>query len=202
MKNVLALGDSYTIGESVPEHGRWVEQWAGLMRNQGHAIAQPITLIAKNGWSTDELQQAIVEYGPLGQFDLATLLIGVNNQYRGLPFDRYRREFVELLKTARDAVGGRAECVQVLSFPDWGRTPFGRLSGRDLNAVSAETDTYNQYAMSVCQAQDVAFLDITELTRGHQNDPAMHAPDGLHPSAAMYGFWAGALLCTGTFGRL
>ncbi len=202
MKNVLALGDSYTIGESVPEQSRWIEQWADLMRNQGYAIAQPITLIAKNGWSTDELQKAIAEYGPLGQFDLVTLLIGVNNQYRGLPFDRYRREFVELLKTARDAVSGRAECVQVLSFPDWGRTPFGGQSGRDLNAVSAETDIYNQYAKSVCQAQEVAFLDITELTRKHQNDPAMHAPDGLHPSAAMYGYWAGALLCTGTFGRL
>lgn len=202
MKNVLALGDSYTIGESVPENGRWVEQWAGLMRNQGHAIAQPVTIIAKNGWSTDDLQQGIKEYGPLGQFDLATLQIGVNNQYRGLPFARYRREFSELLTTARDAVGGRAECLQVLSFPDWGRTPFGLQSGRDLDAVSAETDAYNHCAKSLCQVHGVAFLDITELTRARQNDTAMHAQDGLHPSAAMYGLWAGALLCTGLFGRL
>mgnify|MGYP003498296393 FL=1 len=202
MIRILALGDSYTIGEAVAPEQRWVEQWAALLRAEGHAIAQPVTVIAKTGWSTDELQSGIREYGPRAQFDLATLLIGVNNQYRGRTVENYHEEFSELLDTACAAVNGRAERVQVLSIPDWGRTPFGLQSGRNLDAVSTEIDAFNRIAESLCRSRGVAFLDITDLTRERQTDPAMHAADGLHPSAAMYGLWAGALLCTGTFGRL
>jgi lysophospholipase L1-like esterase len=202
MNRVLALGDSYTIGEAVAPDQRWVEQWAALLRADGRAIAQPVTVIAKTGWTGDELLQGIQEHGPLTQFDLVTLLIGVNNQYRGHSVDDYRKQFAELLAIANRAGGDRAGRVQVLSIPDWGQTPFGRLSGRDLCAVSTEIDAFNTAAESLCQALGVAFLDITGLTREHHDDPAMHAADGLHPSAAMYGLWAGALLCTGTFGRL
>ena len=202
MIRILALGDSYTIGEAVAPEQRWVEQWAALLRAEGHAIAQPVTVIAKTGWSTDELQSGIREYGPRAQFDLATLLIGVNNQYRGRTVEDCQEECSELVDCACAAVNGRAERVQVLSIPDWGRTPFGLQSGRNLDAVSTEIDAFNRIAESLCRSRGVAFLDITDLTRERQTDPAMHAADGLHPSAAMYGLWAGALLCTGTFGRL
>lgn len=201
MIRILALGDSYTIGEAVPERDRWVEQWADLMQAEGHAMARPATVIAKTGWTTDELLQAIREHGALPRFELVTLLIGVNNQYRGRSVENYRNEFTELLDIAH-AAAGHAGRVQVLSIPDWGQTPFGLQSGRSLNAVSAEIDAFNQAAETVCRRHGVAFLDITGLTRARHADPAMHAADGLHPSAAMYGLWAGALLCTGTFGRL
>ncbi len=202
MDRVLALGDSYTIGEAVASEERWVEQWARLMSASGSAIASPVTIIAKTGWTGDELLQGIREHGPLARFELVTLLIGVNNQYRDQDLDDYRKQFAELLAIACSAAGGRAQCVQVLSIPDWGQTPFGRLSGRDVCAVSAEIDAFNTAAENLCHARSVAFLDITRLTRERHADPSMHAADGLHPSAAMYGLWAGALLCTGTFGRL
>lgn len=200
--NLLALGDSYTIGEAVAPGQRWVEQWAARMTAIGHGIAQPVRVIAKTGWATDELAAEIARQAPLGRWDLATLLIGVNNQYRGRPLAEYRQQFGELLETAIGLVDGRPQRVEVLSIPDWGQTPFGRQSGRDLSAVSAEINAFNAAANQACARHNVAFLDITALSRAHQAEAAMHAEDGLHPSAAMYALWADALLCTGTFGRL
>lgn len=202
MHRILALGDSYTIGEAVVPEQRWVEQWADLMQTEGLAIARPVRVIAQTGWTTDELAQAILAAEPLGAWDLATLLIGVNNQYRGRDVDSFGREFNALLDTALAAVAGRPGRVQVLSIPDWGQTPFGAACGRDLNQVSAEIDAYNLAIVRQCAAHDIAVLDITALTRQHSTDPRMHADDGLHPSAAMYRLWAQALLCTGKFGRL
>ncbi len=202
MLHLLALGDSYTIGEAVAPEQRWVEQWAGLMQAEGHAMARPVRVIAQTGWTTDELAQAILAAEPLGAWDLATLLIGVNNQYRGRDVDSFSREFNSLLDTAMAAVADRPERVQVLSIPDWGQTPFGATCGRDLNQVSAEIDAYNLAITRRCKARGIALLDITALTRRHSTDPRMHAEDGLHPSADMYGLWAQALLCTGKFGRL
>lgn len=202
MRRLLALGDSYTIGEAVSPEQRWVEQWAGLMQAEGHAIARPVRVIAQTGWTTDELAQAIIAAEPLGAWDLATLLIGVNNQYRGRDVDSFDREFNTLLDTAMSAVAGRPEQVQVLSIPDWGQTPFGTSCGRDLDQVSTEIDAYNQAIIRRCAGRGIAVLDITGLTRRHSSDPHMHAEDGLHPSATMYELWAQALLCTGKFGRL
>lgn len=202
MLHTLALGDSYTIGEAVQAHERWVEQWAERMRAEGHAIARPVTVIAETGWTTDELQAAMAARRPLGQWDLATLLIGVNNQYRGRGVAEYRVQFSALLDDAIALVGGRPGRVQVLSIPDWGQTPFGRASGRDLEAVAGEIDAFNAAARELCALRRVAYLDITGLGREHGNDPAMHAEDGLHPSAALHRLWADALLCTGKFGRL
>ena len=202
MLRLLALGDSYTIGESVQPAERWVEQWAAAMTAAGHAIEQPVRVIAQTGWTTDELADEIARQMPLGQWDLVTLLIGVNNQYRGRPVGEYRGEFDALLETAIGLAGGRPGHVQVLSIPDWGQTPFGAASGRDLAAVTREIDAFNTGARDLCDRHAVAFLDITGLTRAHSRDPAMHAADGLHPSAAMYRLWAEALLCTGKFGRL
>ena len=202
MLRTIALGDSYTIGEAVAPEQRWVEQWAARMTAAGHGIRQPVRVIARTGWTTDELAAEIARQTPLGRWDLCTLMAGVNNQYRGRPLVEYRAQFEALLETAIGLVGGRPQRVQVLSIPDWGRTPFGRQSGRDLDAVSAEIDAFNAAAGQACARHGAAFLDITALTRAHQADTAMHAGDGLHPSAAMYALWADALLCTGTFGRL
>ena len=202
MLHLLALGDSYTIGEAVPPEQRWVEQWAGLMQAEGHAIARPVRVIAQTGWTTDELAQAIIEAEPIGSWDLVTLLIGVNNQYRGRDLENFRREFNTLLDTASAAAGHRPERVQVLSIPDWGQTPFGAACGRDLSQVGAEIDAFNGVIAGVCGERGIALLDITGLTRQHSADSRMHAEDGLHPSAAMYRLWAQALLCTGKFGRL
>jgi lysophospholipase L1-like esterase len=139
---------------------------------------------------------------PIGSWDLATLMIGVNNQYRGRDLANFRLEFNDLLNVAMTAVANRPTRVQVLSIPDWGQTPFGADCGRDLNQVSAEIDAYNQVIAEVCALRDIALLDVTDLTRRHCADPRMHAEDGLHPSADMHRLWAQALLCTGKFGRL
>lgn len=202
MLRLLALGDSYTIGESVQPAERWVEQWAAAMTAAGHAVERPVRVIAQTGWTTDELVDEIARQMPLGPWDLVTLLIGVNNQYRGRAVGDYRGEFDALLETAIGLAGGRPDHVQVLSIPDWGQTPFGAASGRDLAAVTREIDAFNAAAHDVCDRHAVAFLDITGLTRARSRDLAMHAADGLHPSAAMYRLWAEALLCTGKFGRL
>ncbi len=202
MPRLLALGDSYTIGESVAPEARWPEQWAAAMAAAGHGIERPVRVIAQTGWTTDELAAEIARQMPLGQWDLVTLLVGVNNQYRGRPLDEYRSQFDALLETTIELAGGRPDHVQVLSIPDWGQTPFGAASDRDLAAVTREIDAFNAAGRDVCDRHAVAFLDITGLTRARSRDPAMHAADGLHPSAAMYRLWAEALLCTGKFGRL
>lgn len=202
MLHLLALGDSYTIGEAVAPDQRWVEQWADLMQAEGHAVARPVRVIAQTGWTTDELALAILAAEPLGAWDLVTLLIGVNNQYRGRDVEIFLREFNTLLDTAMAAVAGRPERIQVLSIPDWGQTPFGAACGRDIALVSAEIDAYNRAIAQRCTARGIALLDVTTLTREHSANPDMHAEDGLHPSAAMYRLWAEALLCTGKFGRL
>lgn len=202
MLHLLALGDSYTIGEAVAPDQRWVEQWADLMQAEGHAVARPVRIIAQTGWTTDELALAILAAEPLGAWDLVTLLIGVNNQYRGRDVESFVREFNTLLDTAMAAVAARPERIQVLSIPDWGKTPFGAACGRDIALVSAEIDAYNRAIAQRCTARGIALLDVTTLTREHSANPDMHAEDGLHPSAAMYRLWAEALLCTGKFGRL
>jgi lysophospholipase L1-like esterase len=202
MHRLLALGDSYTIGEAVPPEQRWVEQWAGLMQAEGHAIARPVRVIAQTGWTTDELALAITAAEPIGSWDLVTLMIGVNNQYRGRDLINFRKEFSALLDTASAAVAYRPDRVQVLSIPDWGQTPFGAASGRDLNHIRTEIDAYNQVIAEVCSERCIAMLDITGLTRRLSANPHMHAEDGLHPSAAMYRLWAETLLCSEKFGEL
>jgi lysophospholipase L1-like esterase len=172
------------------------------MTATGHAIERPVQVIAQTGWTTDELAVEIARQMPLGEWDLVTLLVGVNNQYRGRAVADYRGEFDALLETAIGLAGRRPDRVQVLSIPDWGQTPFGAASGRDPGVTGREIDAFNTAARDVCDRHAVAFLDITGLTRARSHDPAMHAADGLHPSAAMYRLWAEALRCTGKFGRL
>jgi lysophospholipase L1-like esterase len=186
----LALGDSYTIGESVAEEGRWPLQLAAALRAEGIAIDDP-HIIATTGWTTDELSAAIDAAEPLGRdWGLVSLLIGVNNQYRGREVDDYAREFSALLERAIGFAGGRADRVFVLAIPDWGTTPFAARSGRDTAAIARELDAYNTAAVRICRERGVAFVDIAPVSRTRGAEPAMLADDGLHPSAAMYAEWA------------
>jgi len=185
----LALGDSYSIGEGIAADARWTHQLAAALRAEGIALHDPRT-IARTGWTTDELDAAIDAEAPASNYGLVTLLIGVNNQYRGRDLDNYAAEFERLLARAIGFAGGRPERVVVLSIPDWGATRFGAGSGRDLARVSAELDAYNAAARTACARLGAAYVDITPLSREHADDEAMLAADGLHPSATMYARWA------------
>lgn len=186
----LALGDSYTIGESVEPDGRWPMQLVAALRADGVVIDDP-RIIATTGWTTDELSSAIDAAAPLGDdYGLVTLLIGVNNQYRGRTLDEYAREFAVLLERAIGFAGRRADRVVVLAIPYWGVTPFAARSGRDTAATARELDAYNAAAAKLCAQRGVAFVDIAPVSRERGAEPAMLADDGLHPSAAMYAEWA------------
>jgi lysophospholipase L1-like esterase len=185
----LALGDSYTIGEGAAADGRWTRQLAAALRADGVPLSDPVT-IARTGWTTDELDAAIDAAAPASDYDFATLLIGVNNQYRGRDVGEYAHEFEALLARAIGFAGGRTERVLVLSIPDWGATRFGRDSGRDLAQIARELDAYNAAARAVRARRGVAFVDITPASRTRGVEAAMLAEDGLHPSAAMYALWA------------
>ena len=184
----LALGDSYTIGEGVPEDGRWPVLLARALRDEGIALEEP-RVIATTGWTTDELSAAMDAAEPLGTWDFVSLLIGVNNQYRGRELANYHHEFQGLLERAIALAGGDTRRVLVLSIPDWGVTPFGAASGRDLAQVARELDAFNACAAELCAQHGVCFVDITGLSRERGGEPAMLVEDGLHPSAAMYRLW-------------
>jgi len=184
----LALGDSYTIGEGVDPAGRWPMQLAAALRDIGVAVDDP-RIIATTGWTTDELEAGIDAAAPQGTFAFVSLLIGVNDQYRGRSVDAYRPRFTALLQRALAFAGDRAARVLVLSIPDWGVTPYAVASGRDRVRIGQELDAYNAAAAAICAEHDVAFVDITDLSRQWGGETVMLADDGLHPSAAMYTLW-------------
>lgn len=188
MLRYLALGDSYTIGEGVPATARWPSQLAAALRATGIAIAEP-RVIAATGWTTGELMAAIDAAEPLGQWDLVSLLIGVNNQYRGRDVHGYADEYAALLQRAVALAGDRPGRVLALSIPDWGATRFGRESGRDLAQVARELDAYNATSRALCATHGVRFVDITGIGRADPFDPSLTAEDGLHPSPALYAAW-------------
>lgn len=188
----LALGDSYTIGEGAAEADRWPVQLAALSRAQGPSLASP-DIIARTGWTTAELQAAIAASGNhRTNYGLVSLLIGVNNQYRGQSVELYRREFRQLLATAVAYAGGASGHVVVLSIPDWGQTPFGR--GRDQAQIARDIDQFNAVAQAECQAARIAYVDITDFTRGAAGDPSQFTSDGLHYTGAQMRQWAGRAL--------
>jgi lysophospholipase L1-like esterase len=182
----LALGDSYTIGESVGAEQRWPVQLAARLREQGLAVGEP-QIIARTGWTTDELSAAIDQAAPSGPFDLVSLLIGVNNQYRGRDGQEYRAEFRALLLRAIGFAGGRPGRVIVLSIPDWGVTPFA--AGRDRGRVAGEIDTFNAINRAEAGRAGARYVDITPASRAAAAHPALIAGDGLHPSGVMYAEW-------------
>ncbi|MFC0679519.1 SGNH/GDSL hydrolase family protein [Lysobacter korlensis] len=184
----LALGDSYTIGEGVPEDGRWPVQLARTLRAEGVPLGDP-RIIATTGWTTDELLAAMDAAEPLGQWDFVTLLIGVNNQYRGRSVGDYRSQFTTVLERAQRLAGGRADRVLVVSIPDWGVTPFATANGKDPARIANELDAYNVAARDISAAHGIAFVDITPVSRERGVEPAMLVEDGLHPSGAMYTLW-------------
>jgi lysophospholipase L1-like esterase len=179
----LALGDSYTIGESVPAAERFPVQLA-----QKLGIPEP-QIIARTGWTTDELDAAIDAANPQGPFDLVTLLIGVNNQYRGRSADEYRTQFAGLLNRAIGFAGGDAKKVIVVSIPDWGVTPFAE--GRDRAKIAREIDQFNAINREEAARAGAKWVDITPISRG--SDPALVAGDGLHPSGKQYADWMKAI---------
>ena len=186
----LALGDSYTIGESVESADRWPAQLAAALRADGVSIEDP-RIIARTGWTTDELSAAIDAVEPLGDhYGLVTLLIGVNDQYRGRGVDEYAHAFAILLERAIGFAGRRTDRVLVLAIPDWGVTPFAAQSGRDTAAIARELDAFNATAAKICARRGVAFIDIAPMSRERGAESAMLADDGLHPSSAMYAQWA------------
>ncbi|HYM85299.1 MAG TPA: SGNH/GDSL hydrolase family protein [Pseudoxanthomonas sp.] len=182
----LALGDSYTIGEGVPESGRWPVQLAHALRADGIPLSDP-KIIARTGWTTDELDAAIDAVHPLAECDLVSLLIGVNNQYRGRSLDEYRLQFGSLLERAIGFAQWRRERVLVLSIPDWGVTPFAH--DRDTIRIAQDIDAFNAVALETCAQRGVAFVDITAASRAQGAAPTMLVEDGLHPSALMYSEW-------------
>ena len=189
----LALGDSYTIGEGVEERGRWPLQLATALRAEGIVLADP-RIIATTGWTTDELSAAMDAAEPLGEWDFVSLLIGVNDQYRGRDVDDYVGKFAALLQRAIALAGDRADRVLVLSIPDWGVTPFARKELRSPHRIAAELDAYNEAAREICASLGVAFVDITGVSRDGGDTADMLVADGLHPSTAMYARWTEAAL--------
>lgn len=189
MPTCLALGDSYTIGEAVAAHERWPAVLAQRLRHGGTPIDEP-QIVAVTGWATDELAQGMDAAVLLPPYDLVTLQIGVNNQYRGRPADDYRAQFAGLLERAIALAGDRAARVVVASIPDWGVTRFAREQGRDRARIAAELDAYNALARAESERAGARFVDITGISRQH---PELLADDGLHPSAAQYALWVEAI---------
>lgn len=183
----LALGDSYTIGESVLTAENFPNQTAQLLRNRGYDFKSP-EIVATTGWTTDELQTNINNRTFSAPYDVVTLLIGVNNQYRGRSVDTYKPEFENLLKQAIQFAGGKTEHVIVLSIPDWGITPFA--AGRDRGQIAREIDEHNNANKAISEKYNVNYIDITPWTREAANDLSLVAADGLHPSAKEYKRWS------------
>ncbi|PFG75276.1 SGNH/GDSL hydrolase family protein [Tepidiforma thermophila] len=189
---ILALGDSYTIGEAVDPAERWPAQLARRLRSAGFDLADPV-IIATTGWTTAELAAALDAASPAGPFDLVTLLIGVNDQYRGLPCDEsYRARLDALILRAVASAAGDPSRVVVLSIPDWGVTPFA--NGRDRARIAAEIDAFNEVNRAAAAGAGARWLDVTPVSREAARDPGLLAGDGLHPSAAMYARWVELLL--------
>lgn len=182
----LALGDSYTIGESVSEAERWPNQLAELLRADG--ITLEVTIIARTGWTTDELWQGMQAAKLEPPYDLVSLLIGVNNQYRRYDINEYHEQFVFLLNKSIEHAGRDHNRVIVLSIPDWGVTPFA--SGRDRGQIAKEINEFNLVNREGSEKAGVHYVDVMPSSREASNDISLIASDGLHPSDKMYSEWA------------
>ena len=181
----LALGDSYTIGESVAETERWPNQLAALLsKNSNKEIKTSI--IATTGWRTDNLMNAITIAKLSDEYDLVSLLIGVNNQYQGKSADQYATEFEELLKISIRLAKGKKENVFVVSIPDYGFTPFGE---KNQPGISKAIDQFNDINRKISSEHHIRYFNITDISRQGISDPFLVAPDGLHPSGKMYSLW-------------
>lgn len=186
----LALGDSYTIGESVTETERFPNQIASMLLKEG--VEVEVSIIARTGWTTDELWQGIQAQGVTPPYDMVSLLIGVNNQYRGRDIAEYRQEFSFLLNKAIEYAGNDVNKVIVLSIPDWGVTPFAM--GRNSTQIANEIDAFNAVNLEETMKAGAHYVDVTPVSRKALSDPSLVAGDGLHPSGSMYAEWASLAL--------
>lgn len=182
----LALGDSYTIGESVDSSMRWPVQLVEKLREDSVNMADA-EIIAQTGWTTDELMNGITSAQVGNDYDLVSLLIGVNNQYRGRDISNFREELVELIDIAIRKADSVPENVIVLSIPDWGVMPFAE--GLDSEEIAAEIDSFNNVVREECNYAGIKFFDITDISRRASGDQSLVANDGLHPSGKMYALW-------------
>jgi lysophospholipase L1-like esterase len=186
----LALGDSYTIGESVSEQERWPNQLAVALVENNIEVSKP-RIIATTGWRTDNLKDAIRKAGLKSNYDMVSLLIGVNNQYQGKPARQYAIEFEDLLKSAIRLAKGNPGNVFVVSIPDYGYTPFG-LAKKE--SISKQIDEFNEINKKITEKYKVSYYNITDLSRKGLEDPSLVADDGLHPSGKMYTLWVDRIL--------
>lgn len=182
----LALGDSYTIGEAVPEKECWPMQLVEMLNDAGKPFSKP-QIIATTGWTSDELIAAIKIENPQGPFDLVSLLIGVNNQYRGYSKEEYAKEFEDLLRLAIDFAGKITNHVVVVSIPDWGATPFAK--DRNIGEIAKEIDEYNTINREISLQKGVHYVDITPGSRLALSDFSLVTSDELHPSGKEYRKW-------------
>jgi len=187
----LALGDSYTIGEGVADEDRWPNQLTRALRARGFELDDP-QLVARTAWTTDELFDAIAEADPRGPYDLVTLMVGVNDQYRSRPVDSFTKEYVTLVRRAIAFAARSPMRVLAISIPDWGATPFA--ASRDRAMISGEIAAYNDAGLKLATSLGVRWIDLTEMTREMQSNPALVESDGLHPSGEMYRRWSEYLL--------
>jgi len=185
--NWLALGDSYTIGEGVPLNKSYPYQTLQLLRSKGCSLHAP-EVIAQTGWTTSELAEHLIHHQLEDHYDIVSLLIGVNNQYRELSIDDYSADIEFLLHKALHYAQQQANRVVVLSIPDWSVTPFA--SGKNIKKIAAEIDAFNAVAQSICQQNSIHFIDITTTQRQQGHLPQMLTADDLHPSANEYALWA------------
>ena len=187
----LALGDSYTIGERVSAKNRWPNQLAKLLEAEG--LQGEVTVIARTGWTVDELWEGIQANPPDGSYDLVTLLIGVNDQYRGYTAAWYRDKFRFILEKAILYAGGHPDQVIVLSIPDWGFTPFAAARG-DTEPISQQIDEFNAVNLAETKNLGAHYVDVTIISRMALDDFELITGDRLHPSGKMYKMWAEKVL--------
>ncbi len=182
----LALGDSYTIGQSVCETCRFpIQLKDSIGKYLNTTDTFQVKIIATTGWTTTNLKAAIANENPTNDYDLVTLLIGVNNQYQNKPFSLYEQEFPELVTTAIQKAKGNKSNVIVVSIPDYAYTPFGQGSSNPQN-ISTQIDMYNSFAENYCAQNNITFVNITDITREGLENPSLVANDGLHPSQIAY----------------
>lgn len=188
----LALGDSYTIGESVEKEASFPYQLKTLLAIRGFDLSDPV-IIAKTGWTTDELIAAIKEAQIKDRYDLVTLLIGVNNQYRGNSIDSYRVDFLSLLEQAISFSSKGKSNVVVVSIPDWSASPYGLSSNKSNDVISAEIELFNTVNREISKSAGVKYVDITPISMRGLAEPDLLAEDGLHPSRKMYEEWVNVI---------
>jgi len=182
----LALGDSYTVGEGVPSEDQWPRQLVTMLRERGVTVSG-LEMIARTAWTTDELLDAIDAAPPGGKFDLVSLMIGVNDQYRARPVAEFEREFRNVFKRAL-SFAGRASNLIVLSIPDWGAAPFA--DGQDRARISGEIEAYNDRGRAITGEARAHWVDVTRSSLRMAEDRSLAVEDGLHPSGVMYREWA------------